>query len=377
MIRSLHIDIEGGWGGSSRSLFELVSRLDRDKVKPLIVHRQMGPIVAEYEALGIPTVHVPEIGSYVPRPNRGGIMLVQKIKELSGLPRAAKRIAEVFQEHDGNAIHLNYEGLFLLGQLLKRQLKAPQVVHVRASGLVNDMWTRWMVRSLKRTTDHAFFISSNEEEWFRTTEKGVPFSGSVMNNIARPPQDRVDFNIPPEAVYLGILDPIKGVDRLLDVAGYLDEIGAPPLIIAVYGAARGRKGYSEFLANQIEERQLTHRIELRGFVADVGSVLSSAVALLRPSMQSDPWGRDVIESVAAGVPCLATGHFQGVVEEGVTGYLFDPFDAKAMAEKLKSLIEDETLWATLSSTCIMHGRDKFGGKVQKAHFTDVLTQLVS
>lgn len=377
MIRSLHVDIEGGWGGSSRSLFELLSRLDRDQVSPLVVHRQMGPIVEEYKALDIPTVHVPEVGSYVPRPNRGGVILAQKIPELSKLPRAANRIDEIFRQHDGNLIHLNYEGLFLLGRLLKRHTSAPQVMHVRASGLANDIWTRWMVRSMGKTADHAFFITDNEERWFRSVEKTPSLSGSVLFNIARPAQARQPFDSPPEAVFLGNLDPIKGVDRLLDVAGHLDDLGAPPLKIAVYGAARGKKGFAGYLATQIEERRIAHRMELRGFVADVGSVLSRAVAVLRPSVQADPWGRDVIESLAAGVPCLATGTYAGMVEDDVTGYLFEPFDARAMALRLKKLVESSALWKNLSNNCMVRGEEKFSGKFQRSHFTNVLEQLVS
>ena len=32
-VRTLHVDIEGGWGGSSRSLYELIRRFDRDRTQ--------------------------------------------------------------------------------------------------------------------------------------------------------------------------------------------------------------------------------------------------------------------------------------------------------------------------------------------------------
>jgi glycosyltransferase involved in cell wall biosynthesis len=377
MIRSLHIDIEGGWGGSSRSLFELVSRLDREKCSPLIVHRLMGPIVTEYEAAGIPTIHVPEIGSYVPRPNRGGLILLQKAPELLKLPIAARKIAKIACECEVNLLHLNYEGLFLLGRRLKKELSLPQITHIRASGLGNDIWSRWMVRSICRTSEYACFISSNEEQWFRNVAREHELTGSILQNIARPAQPRQVFDEPPEAVYLGNLDPIKGVDRLLDVASALDDFGAPPLKIVVYGAARGKRGYKEFLATQIVERQLRSRIELRGFTTNVAGILSKAFVTLRLSRQSDPWGRDVIESIAAGTPCLATGKFSEIVENGITGYLFEPFDPRAVAKQLIDLLQNKGLWQRLSANCLSRGTEQFSGKIQAQKFLEISSELLS
>ena len=101
---------------------------------------------------------------------------------------------------------------------------------------------------------------------------------------------------------------------------------------------------------RIEDERLGHRLVFKGFVSDPEEVLQSAFALVRPSRENDPWGRDVIEATTFGVPVLATGSFGGVVEHGVTGFLFDPFDARAMAEKLAELLHLEETWGAISLT---------------------------
>ena len=45
----LHFDVEGGWGGSSISLFEIVKKLKYTNNKSFIVCRREGPIQKKYK----------------------------------------------------------------------------------------------------------------------------------------------------------------------------------------------------------------------------------------------------------------------------------------------------------------------------------------
>ena len=65
-MRVLCLDIEGGFGGSSRSLYYLLKHLDRGRVAPTVWCRKPGPIQERYEALGIPVAVMPEIVTPVP-----------------------------------------------------------------------------------------------------------------------------------------------------------------------------------------------------------------------------------------------------------------------------------------------------------------------
>ena len=71
MHKVLHLDIEGGWGGSSKSLYNLVKVSYKNSYKPFVIHGQKGPATEWYKKLQIKTKHFPEIVSYAPREKRG------------------------------------------------------------------------------------------------------------------------------------------------------------------------------------------------------------------------------------------------------------------------------------------------------------------
>ncbi len=371
-VRTLHVDIEGGFGGSSRSLFELIRCLDRDRILPLVAHRQQGPVVARYRAIGVPTEHVAEIASYVPRRGKGLRNLVASLPRLTRLARAAERLDFLAHDHGAEVIHLNYEGLFLLAPLLRRRTNLPMVVHCRAL-LPEDAWGRWVARRLAAVADHLLFISPQEETRVRTLAAPRAIQGEVMWNIAPEPPARAPLGSPPEAVYLGSLDPTKGVDRLVEIARALDRIGAPPLVIAAYGEARARPRFAAALA--AVAAPLAQRLRFRGHTAAPEAVLASALALVRPSREDDPWGRDVIEAARAGVPALATGDYQGVVEHGVTGWLFQPFDAEGFARRLAALAIDPELRDRIGAAAAARAASRFSGGAQAARAASLFERL--
>jgi glycosyltransferase involved in cell wall biosynthesis len=63
--------------------------------------------------------------------------------------------------------------------------------------------------------------------------------------------------------------------------------------------------------------------------------------LIHASVQAEPFGRVLIEAMAAGKPVIATrgGGVTEIVVDGETGMLVPPADATALAEAMVSVIE--------------------------------------
>jgi glycosyltransferase involved in cell wall biosynthesis len=375
-IRTLHLDIEGGWGGSSRSLYELLIRFERERIDPIVVHRQKGPLVNRYRRLQIPTFHVPEIVSFAPRTKKSGRIFLSILPLLRLLPRCVRTLVEISRKNNVELIHLNHEGLFLVARALKKRLGLPIACHSRILVEYN-MWGRWLVRTLCSAVDHMFYISPKEKERFLRLKGKAPLPGDVVWNISSICTASRAFHDTPEAIYLGNIDHRKGTDRLLDIAIALEELSAPQLLISIYGMAREKNKFAEDLKARIAELNLSHRIQFRGYTESPEKIFPRAFALIRPSRVNDPWGRDVIEAISNGVPVLATGTFDGVVEPGVNGFLFYPFDARQIAARLIDLLENGDLWNRLSKAGIEKGQRKFSGKEQAHLVSSVFEALVT
>ena len=128
----LHIDVEGGWGGSSISLFEIVKKLKKIKHKSYVVCRRKGPIQKKYKDENINFYLEKNLYSFVPRKNGKNIKnFLGSIFQLFLFPLGISNIIKIIDKKDIDIIHLNYEGFFLLGFILKLFTKRPIIFHVR------------------------------------------------------------------------------------------------------------------------------------------------------------------------------------------------------------------------------------------------------
>lgn len=375
-IGTLHIDIEGGWGGSSISLFELIKRLDRNRIAPIVLYRQAGPAAERYAKIGVPAYHVSDIASFVPRQQKALKNFMASLPRLWHLDRAARQITEIARQYDSRIVHLNYEGLFMLAGRLRATLALPIIAHSRAHLPVSP-WGRWLVRQLAQNVDKMFFISPQEEARWAELATGKRVDGEVMWNIASDSLPRQPFANPPEIIFLGNIAHAKGPDRLIEIALKLRERGALHSKFAIYGRTRAEPDFEAWIRRRIASEGLSDWVELRGHVPDPAAVLARALILIRPSRDNDPWGRDVIEASAAGVPVLATGTFEGVVQSGINGFLVDPYDAGRFADHIITLRSDADRWTQLSVAGQMIARKRFGGAHQAEQFSRAVERLAS
>ena len=79
----------------------------------------------------------------------------------------------------------------------------------------------------------------------------------------------------------------------------------------------------------------------RLIVDDVRQEMSAATALVVPSISYETFGLVVIEAFACGTPVIASriGALAGLVEDGVTGLLFEPGNAADLAAKMSWALE--------------------------------------
>lgn len=140
-----------------------------------------------------------------------------------------------------------------------------------------------------------------------------------------------------DVVFVGRVSEEKGVHCLLDAWALLG-LQAPRLRIV--GGGEGLDSSRDYAA----AAGLDDRVEFMGALPSHAAMkeLARARLLVFPSLWYEPFGLSVVEAYARGVPVLASnlGSLPDLVQEYVTGSLFPPGDAQALAAKVAALCGD-------------------------------------
>ncbi|MEQ8667358.1 MAG: glycosyltransferase family 4 protein [Rhodospirillales bacterium] len=349
-LRVLCLDIEGGYGGSSRSLYNTIRYLPAGDVSCEVWHRKAGPIAAMYEALGIPARQEPSIRS-VAAFHRQLPSINDTVQEFARLTfrdrsfreRIKREITERF-----DLVHFNHEGLWLLALMLRRMgVDLPFTMHIRRVAPASAI-ARFQASMINRAIDRLIFIS--EEERVHIRNNGCAVDGIVVHNAVEP----FDPDTPPhpaipqddrfKVASLANYSWARGVDQIVDVAAALKRRGRNDILFVLAGNLEvpgslpgplGRIGRNGGGVRQWAiERGVEDMCLFLGHVSLPAQVIAGSQALIKTARRDFPWGRDILEGLGAGRPVLTTGTVETFVQTDVTGYLMHEFNPETAAAVL-------------------------------------------
>ncbi len=144
-------------------------------------------------------------------------------------------------------------------------------------------------------------------------------------------------------VVAGLL-PLKGQSYALQALAQLRAQGYDCHLLLV-GDGWGRTELEE----EVSQRNLTRHVTFLGFRDDVERLLEGCDLLVHPSL-AELLPYVLKEAMARGVACVATdvGDTKELVEDGVTGRLVPPADPVALADAVRSLLDDPGLRTKLA-----------------------------
>ena len=155
----------------------------------------------------------------------------------------------------------------------------------------------------------------------------------------------------PCVLFVGRIQPLKGVDVAVDAFAALDRPDA--LLIIIGGpSGRGGQGYLGGVRRTVLERGLQDRVR---FVDPqphemLGSYYRAASVVMVPS-RSESFGLVALEASACGTPVVASavGGLQTVLAHGRTGFLIPDRDPGAFAEATRTLLDDPAKLAAMGA----------------------------
>jgi glycosyltransferase involved in cell wall biosynthesis len=201
-----------------------------------------------------------------------------------------------------------------------------------AGALANSHWTARTVRRVAPTLPVAV----------------APSPVGISGDLA--PPAREDHGGPIRLLFLGRLSPWKGAHiavRALERINDSLPVGAELTIAG--GALFGEHRYVRRLQRLVAESPCAQRVSMLGHVADVESLLLTHDVLLHCSVVPEPFGQVIVQALAHGLPVVAAGSGgpAEIIQDGVTGLLYEPGSPSALAEAVVHLFTSESLLGQL------------------------------
>jgi D-inositol-3-phosphate glycosyltransferase len=155
-------------------------------------------------------------------------------------------------------------------------------------------------------------------------------------------------------VFVGRIDPIKGLDTLIEAAALMQASDSPTTFMLIGGDLDDSGAAVGPLAEIVRDAE---RNEVAGTFRFLGSlpqdqlpVYYSAADVVAVPSRYESFGLVAVEAMACGAPVVASrsGGLRFTVEDGFNGFLVPVGDASRLARALTRVLADETLRRRLS-----------------------------
>lgn len=367
--RVLFIDLAPAVGGSLVSLYHLVAGLDRQRYEPHVALLRGQPFAERIRAAGVAVLEL-ETTCGLSSSDRVALDVVRRGGVASWLKghRWGERLvhlvgfyARVYPHEAAQArelgtalkmirpdlVHLN-DALFVNrpGVLAARRAGVRAICHVR-SFETRSHYDVWLSRSLRGYICVSHAVEEHlQRQPGRTGPSWVVHNGldlSEFDAAVTSESVRSEFGFTKEDVVLGSvgrLVPWKGHSVFL--AGLADLARTDPRVrgLIVGAPEPSRVGYIEELRSLADRLGLARKVVFTGQRWDVPRLLKGMDILVHTSTAPEPFGRVLIEAMAAGTLVIASdaGGVAEIITDGVTGFMVPMNDEAALVQTAQRVL---------------------------------------
>lgn len=274
------------------------------------------------------------------------------------------RIVDLIRKDQFQILHAHTPRSLLIARLVKRHVDCPLVYHVHSpvgrdsnrgwANRVNTWLEGWSLKQVDQMICVSHSLAKYMQELGHCSDKLT-----VVSNGVAVVDDLPDRTLPTTPWTLGtmaLFRPRKGTEVLLEALQILKQQQLPVKLRAV--------GPFETVAYEKEVKALAERldvapmIEWTGFQTDINRQLHQMDLFILPSLYGEGLPMVVLEAMANGVPVVAS-RVEGIpeaVRDGQDGLIFEPANARDLAEKIGSLIGDHQRWTEMRDNAIERQR---------------------
>lgn len=223
-------------------------------------------------------------------------------------------------------IHEIIEKPTLLFRFLSFLLNHPNNRIITVSKSVQQHWSKYVAQNKME-------VLYNGVEYWKFNDQSSNF--------------REVLHIPSDAIVIGMVGRVhfwKGQDYFLRIASELHKEFLNLFFVCVGDPFSGYEYLYKNLEDIIVSEGLQESVRLVPFQSNISKVYNTFNLLVLPSQLPDPAPLVVSEAMASGIPVIATnqGGTVEIIENGISGILIPLNDVKEAANKISSLITDDT-----------------------------------
>jgi glycosyltransferase involved in cell wall biosynthesis len=369
-IRVLCLDHEGGHGGSSRSLYSLLNSLASEDLHVEVWCKRNNHLSALYKKIGIEVKTRPELPVYAifsPSIVDNLSLLKERVRSFFAFRKHSKEVCSYIR-NNVDLIHFNHVSFAPLAWYIRKKTGVPATMHIRTIPYYSIM-AKIQAHIVKKSVDTLFCITENEKDYM--TRFLGPISAKIIHNIPfkMSQEPRYCEAIPRDnrlkIISLSNYHYIRGVDRIVEVAEELVKLGRKNDVLFVMAGTMtlikdlpgrlgeiGRKGGT--LEDYVSEKGLSGMFKFLGHVAEPEQVIASGHLTIKLTRENNPWGRDIIESMSAGLPVITIGSWQNFVKDGENGVMLESFDSGKIATSILELHDNPQRLIEMGSNSKKH-----------------------
>jgi len=275
----------------------------------------------------------------------------------------AKYILSLIEQSGADILHFNNSVFSHLYKYIKDNCDVKIITHVREMIMSNESSyvAKSIVKNINTYSDCIITISDNEAQPFNDHNNlqilANPFD--FTNTLIKRSNFRKQNNIDENVVLVGMMGRFARSKGHLLFLQTLKELRTKNInhqyMFVLIGIAESSRSIKKTVKNKILRHDLSKEINryiisnnlsktilLVPYSNDIFRIIQAMDIIIRPSLHRDPWGRDIIESMALGKPIVATGDSEFFIQNNINGYLVKN-NPKAISNKIVKLINNKKL----------------------------------
>lgn len=314
------------YGGASKSFISMLKGLIQFGVKPYIITVERGGLCDTFEQMDIEYfIYKYFLHIYPPiKSSRDYILFLPRLfRTLFYNHRAKIKLTKIIKKIEPDIIHTNV-GPLQIGDKIARKLDIPHIWHIREYQGFNFSWlslysmTQFKSK-LQNSNNHCIAITKALFNYFQLN---ISKDKVIYNGVLKGTDVKFIYKKEKYFLFAGRLEANKGIQDLINI--FIEFAKTDKEYKLLIAGDTNSNLYKEKIYKIVEDANMTERIVFLGMRDDIYTLMSTATALIVPSV-FEGFGRITAEAMFNG--CLVIGKNTGgtkeILEQNSLGLLYN------------------------------------------------------